>query len=419
MDQNTNITFRGKQRKIYDSYIELNELNDTLSSNTSEIKTRSLPDLSTSFTNEELEYKKNIDKLQTELTSANAEIDALLEENNSLKKKIMDQKNQISLLKQMCTNSANRISCAISTNVQNCPTKTTTVLQEPCTPKSHYRHNISNAKNIQNIKYKNIQPKKLENAFNLNGELYTSNKSQQSDQKYKQIYILGTQQCKGLSSILIDSRKYTSYEKYNISSLIKPNASCDAVLSLDFAFTQKDKLVVCIGENDSNPTKILLNLSTFIKKYKNISIFILGVRHNLHLNETKLNQQLKLICNFYSNCKFIDIKQNPNIYTRWSEFLFNTAKQINLAIDTIDYEDKYIKRNIKINKKTNSFTRFENKQDLYKKGTIPYYFLKTKLANLENPSIKKSKIKKTMLDYYPKTKQLNNNKQPPDTFFRN
>lgn len=333
MDEQLNVTLRRKNKKMYDSFIELNDLNDTICSNTSDIRTRSLPDLSTSISNEELEHKITIDNLRTELISANSEIDNLLEENNSLKNKIMEQKTQIDLLKQMCTHSVQRKSYSISSNIHS---KVTTISQDLSTPKSYIlKHNETDS-NITKNNHKNLYPKRLENVFKLNKDVNTNTKETQYSLSYKQIHILGTQQCKGLSSALIKTRKNTMYEKYKISSFIKPNANCNAVLSTDYIFTHNDKLILCIGENDTNPTKILLDLCSFLNKHINTSIFIISILHNPHLNENKLNDQLKLICNNYNNCEFVQLKHTFSKYRVGSNFILDIARQINIIIDTID-----------------------------------------------------------------------------------
>lgn len=153
----------------------------------------------------------------------------------------------------------------------------------------------------------------------------------------KRIWIFSTQQCSGLASALFNSRKYTTYEKYSIYAQIKSNASTEEVLRecCNAKFEKDDKIVLCVGENDSNPIKIVSELSHCLKIVKDVPIIVLGIVENKHLNENKLNEKMALFCKSYCNCHFLKITSGYNI-------LNETCHKINFKIDCLDYESNYM-----------------------------------------------------------------------------
>lgn len=87
--------------------------------------------------------------------------------------------------------------------------------------------------------------------------------------------------------------------------------------------------IICVGENDFNPTTTLSELYMFINKYNSCPIIILSVLENKYLNEKLLNNNLELICNNNKNCYFLRTHSN-------------TCHKLNVLIDSIDYENKYL-----------------------------------------------------------------------------
>lgn len=403
-----NITQRRKNRKLYESYCELDELNDSLSSNSSELKAKSLPDLSTSISSDQtLELKQKIDNLQIELDSAHAEIDRLLNDNHSMQNQITDQQNQIDLLKKMCIGSTKKQANSSVLRRRCLQLQTKEVLNDISTPKSRF--------NLPIDKKFNLSPKKIKNKFeHAQDNNETNNKGKIMTDNTQLLTIIGTQQCKGLSTMILSSRRNTTYWKYNVTSFIKPNALCTNVLTnnVDNKNTN-NKLIICVGENDTNPVKILLELSAFLKKYSNMTVIVLSVLNNHHLNVNKLNNQINLICSHYKNATFLNINKYYSIYKPWSNVVRDITTHINRIIDTIDYEHQYIcDKKVNLQYKVKQIKQ-NRSHKINIKNTIPYYYPKvaTKVSNIKR--YKQSRI----LDYY-KPIKFNINKDKGNSFFR-
>lgn len=216
----------------------------------------------------------------------------------------------------------------------------------------------------------------------------------------RKICIIGSQQSKNLSMALIRSRRNSPYEKYTIEAFIKPDASTGDILkSCDlYDFSCDDKLILTVGENDCDPIKISSDLYTKINSLPQVHIIVTSVTFNRHLNEQKLNDMLRLICKRFPNCTFLNLDEN--IYQN-NTLHYNVCHKINLIIDQIDYNKKFLnfKKQRPINhsslkgtipyyfkKVTHDITTknshtLTSSQDAAKKGTIPFYFKPIKVDN--------------------------------------
>lgn len=180
---------------------------------------------------------------------------------------------------------------------------------------------------------------------------------------------MGGQQCTGLASQLIQSRKESNYLKYNISSITKPGAGAEEVLKPSYKLkdSQDNCLIACVRENNTNPNKIIIELSAMLKCFQYTQIIVLKVLHNESLNEYMLNTTLKNICKNFTNCTFVDINPYNYYYKNKFNYFSYVCKQINYVIDS-NYYDRYFLRY----KSTNVQPRLL--QSNPKKGTIPFYF---------------------------------------------
>lgn len=73
-----------------------------------------------------------------------------------------------------------------------------------------------------------------------------------------------------------------------------------------FDITEHDRIVLFIGQNDSNPFHIKAELCSFMKTM-NCPVFVIKVYKNRHLNEYKVNCMLRMICKHYTRCTYVDI----------------------------------------------------------------------------------------------------------------
>lgn len=391
------VTLRGHQVPKAKS---LESLPNSISPETSfdNILGRSL-DLSTHniYNTQMSEMKLEINELKSNLQSTQAELEKIILENIELKKHLTSMTQEINILKQLCrspvstirqnsmTNSKKKARRRLTDSFQNSPieiitnnnnaAKTDIISDELNARMSQHNSELSDMQQLpqynensssslckqttaddvntetQGQNNKLLQPTKI--SFECkplsNTHAQTSDHSTSTqmspDLKTRRLHILGSQQCKGLSAHLIKSRVYTDYEKYQISSFIKPNALTEEILKtgLSLHLNTEDKLVLCIGENDCNPTKLMYELSFFLKTFSEHKILILSVLHSNYLNVKLLNNHIKHICTHFPNCNFIDLKHNTDIfYNKFYNYIDVMCKKINYEIDCLDYNKKYL-----------------------------------------------------------------------------
>lgn len=196
-----------------------------------------------------------------------------------------------------------------------------------------------------------------------------------------QIFIAGGKQVSGLASKLIQSRVDTKYErKYFVSSIVKPNASSAEILKScrQLQDSTENYLVLGIGEDDTNPNKLMYELVALLTSMQKTNIIILNVIRNKSLNECMLNSALKNICHNFDSCKYLNIY--PGFHNK-KHYLLTVCREINLILDSIYYN----KKNLNFSKKPKSQNDSTSKNGLGAiKGTIPFYFKSIKKSYVEN-----------------------------------
>ncbi|CAB3221755.1 unnamed protein product [Arctia plantaginis] len=317
-------------------------------------------------------------QLKQQLDTANHEIDNLHLEVNQLKNMITAQKQQISSLKEICktptqtykqqVNSKRRISRRVlMDNTRFIDSKDDVSRTESGT--------VVDQNNI-------LEPETLQTTGELCQEANTNKTNFES---VRNTYIFGGRQCRHLSIMLTKSRLNTRYEKYSFSSIIKPEATSMEILRPLYStkFQDGDKFILSIGEHDDNPMHITSELSAALKLLQNHHVIVLGITQNKYLNESKLNEMLKLICSQFTSCNFVTLHSNNNYYNEnyTIDTLCKWCNLINVTIDQYDYNLKYIKhiklrlRDVQNNSK--SVLLFSSKLStttLLKQKTIPDYF---------------------------------------------
>lgn len=178
-------------------------------------------------------------------------------------------------------------------------------------------------------------------------DMMSDQNKEQLTSKKSQLLIFGSQQCAQLGSKLTKRREnQKTINSYHITSFIKSYAKTDQILnSLNcFELSQNDTVVLSVGENDTNPTKMMIDLTSTLNHLQkfNVNIYILSTISH-HLNEGELNLMLKNISNNYKNCKYVDVHTENYSVPQYVEYISN---RINFIIECNDYENKFIK-NIK------------------------------------------------------------------------
>lgn len=382
MEDNSNVTIRDRRRFMMTGSLSM-ESTDSLEDAPSSINARSMIDLSTHTMTS---HQEVITSLQLSIENLKKQLQTTRSENTVLKQKLDEQ---IHINKQL--NKQINGTTVSSPKKKNNNNKTEIRAMKP---------NIEARKldldlEFQTPKSSPLVPKDTKVNLSLSqcdDELLESshidrNKPTLKPSGSRRLLIFGTQQCVGLAAKLLKTRLYTNYEKYRITAVTKPFASSEEVFKCceNLNLNKDDKLVIGVGENDTNPFKLLIELSATLKRLYEVTVIVLRINYNKSLNVSMLNNNVKLVCNNFPNCYFIDYfgsSYNKNKYI--------ICQKINYIIDSIDYDTKYL--SLKNNKNSTLHT-IEIKNDTlgnltknnsrYTQRTILDYFKK---INIQTPN---------------------------------
>lgn len=444
MESPNNITLRSRKNLHKSKSYESLDINTSYCTTDSEIIQKSL-DLSTNNIDLDLinELQQKNDELASNLYSTQNELENIILENIELKKQIEDLNKQIISLKNICrTPSSAKKDIYSRKKALNKTTKSTGknnagsvfTQTDNLEPKENYLKEPAKDSILQNPDIPPIE-KKTKKTCQKSNNILESQKSNstctnQSDKTLHQktIYIAGGDQCSGLAEKLMYSRKNSPYTKYLVTSFIKPGADTDEILNTCKTFEAKsdDRIIISVGENDTDPNKIIFELSNFLKQNKNrCPILVLSVQRNSSLNEYKLNQSIKMICNYYKeNCYFV----NCNLLL-YHNYVCKICTNVNRILDQIDYETRFLGFMKKYNKGTLRSTRericYAEKKSVSKpkKSRITDYFQvkKTTMIGSNRPVSKIVQSKITA--YYPlitqKSQTVNNNNSQLNNIINN
>lgn len=169
-------------------------------------------------------------------------------------------------------------------------------------------------------------------------------KNSSTNPKQKKIVIVGGRQCIGLAAGLQHSRLKNKFnDQYAITSFIKPDAPTEEILKVCkiYEFNDDDKVILCVGQHDTNPTKMLIELSSTLKSLDRYSTLVLEPSDSDFFREEKLKYELNLICEKFPNCKFIQTRSNEE--NKFHHDLTNQLyKRLNSEINQIDYNKKFL-----------------------------------------------------------------------------
>lgn len=357
---------------------------------------KSLPNTTCLDSSVENELKYQIEILKIELDSAHQEINSLNGDNQKLKQQVQGMSKKIELLLKISKQTTPNLTTTPGTSQNtsskrhnlkrklfgnsSTPTSTYNAAKNESPDKERKKSTITTATAMTQTK---LLEKNTENVSRFQEE-----EKEDVREKKKNIYIFGGKQCAGLAVRLSESRQGSNYEKYNITSIVKTGATtakiCDSIYNSK-NITENDKIVLSVGEHDTNPMMMKIELSAALKCLENKQVLVLGIHKSDNLNEKKLNNTLKLICKSFQKCKFIEA-ETKIIHVK------NTCIKINAVVDQREYEEliKFQLANRKmINYNTNKSKPLSPKQvnqnNVHKKGTIPYYFTSTNITKTPNP----------------------------------
>lgn len=382
MSNNNNVTFR---RKNLNRSLSMESL-DSLASCRS---VKSMLDLSTHLKSEEYNELQNmIINLKEQLLSAHLEIEALNEENNSLKQKLNEEKQKTSQFKNMYISSisSSRNPCSLTCSAKgnrhlinraNVSSRKLDLSLDFQTPKVFKHPCIENNIEKPNIEDKQLKITSESQPFNdlkttqINTECETAKHNTSISQPKPEtgnIILLSDNQGEGIVDLLIRNKSKLILKDYKISGIRKPDAPTEEVLSscnlLAKELTANDSVVIMTGSNDSNPFKFLMEMSLALKALNKCHVYVVNVLYNAFLNEGKLNYNLKLLAQNFNNFSFIEAKNN-----------FSIVKQIIHKINI----DQYNKSFLSFNKKPTKVAPIVKKS--YTVKDTPYFFQKSRNIN--------------------------------------
>lgn len=403
---NDNITIRRGRTQSNDS------MNTSFISIKSNQGCLSLPDLSTIQNIEVDELKSELTAVKLQLGNANLEIQKLKEESENMHKQIEQHQITISKLSKLY---ADLTGCYIDEPENNTKPQLSSNIVSPSLQKKE--DNVLHASPIgeKSAITEMIDPKpNIKKSRHLRIDEPT-NKKYNDEQRKQRILIVGGGQCRGLASALISSRKNSKFSHYDISSIIKPNASTEEILKSCYTnnLGQQDYVIICVGENDHNPTNYLIELSSTLKylQKRNINAIVININYNRHLNECTLNNLIKTVCQYFPTSKYIELDHYCSRYYNHKKYLYDLSYKINIVIDSYEYNSKYLTfRNSRNYHETSCTTNRVDKdisRQKPRKGTIPFYFQKVNSNSTKSDAYTKNDIGNVV-----------SNDQQSRTFFR-
>lgn len=385
-----NVPVRNSFDSRSDEEFDISTRNDTLN--------RSCPNMTVNYKDEAEGLKNKIAELHEKLKFSDDYTTKLLMENDDLKKQIIECTRQINQLKNICKSTT--------------PAAKTLTKQ---TKQESTQTGIDNGIDNQDAN-KSTDELNLECYEITTDNVQNNNKNGKKSQK--NVHILGGRQSKGLAVALRNSRQNTAYEKYNVTSTVRPDARCEDILKTPQILSNYDDVfIINIGESDSNPIKLLAELGVFLKTYVKSFIIVIGVKTSMHLNERKLNYAMKLHCKSFENCAFLDVTEINNNHVN---FLSKICHKINFLLDSRFYNKKYLNFNklkLKMSSKKDELHYVATDNHHYHKGTIPYYFKKVE-HNVSTLSTEKLKTvtQKSITAYF--RQRDNKEKKETNNLFR-
>lgn len=430
-----NITFRKNDRikfNLSDNFVECLDSEHTSLTDISNMSQTNI--LNTEQSQIILELQQEIEKLKKELSIAHKNVQRLSLENQELCKKMNNP--DVKVQQSECYKTAASMSTRNHSETNHIKPDQLQIAQVNHTSTPIKIPTIRRNAAISGENYSNkssLRPSQKVQQDSNNQKVATSTKDTSSNKEgmttqtslssKHTIFILGDQQVRGLSSTLINSRKYKWNDKYNVCAFVKPNALSSEVLQYSDVLCNElqpnDKIVISIGSNDKNPYFLLKNLCLALQKLRKFNVYILQTESNRYMQENKLNNTIFSVVKTFRNCKYIKI--NKTIPSQ--NYLSQIANKLNIRIDSDDYEKQFTCqpknniRNFAINNNLIKDNKNQQIQSSYKvtptkyRGTIPYFFEKqlekikskqnnTMLPSQNNPIHSTNLLKKGTIPYY-------------------
>lgn len=283
MEEINNITLR-RHQTIKSRSMDFLDQSNTSPMSCDELLGRSL-DLSTNICSSYMaEMKDEIKQLKSNLESTQSEMENIILENLELKKTIANMNQELGILKQLCrsplTTFRQNMSSSTKKSVRRRLTDSFRVSpqklnESPLIPLQQLNKEVTSSHSSKRTHLRENTCEERSTALQMDTETKETKMTNNTENVIlntktkcnKRAFIIGGSQCSGLSSQLTKSRFSTPYTTYQFSSIVKPNASTQEILTSAKLFNIKadDKLIISIGQNDDNTLKMTTELCLFLK----------------------------------------------------------------------------------------------------------------------------------------------------------
>lgn len=351
-----NITFRklrrtGSLQNISHSSSSL--LDDTIVS---------LPNVSMNESQTIIELNETIRKLSLELQTANEEIDNLNLENTQLKSDLDKCNKIISTYKKLQFNTSKIITPKSSRKRKNhsTPNKNSSVIL------------ASKNKDLNEVEL-NTQ----KNTINMVDDITTPSKLTVQNNETHKVLIITDQRGYEIQKVL----QTLLGSRFKVFCFSKPGANMTNLVStlpqeMD-TLTKDDFVILLGGQFDNNPNELKISLQNWIYRTNKPNILICQTPYNKHLNEEKLNYEVKHICTMFPNSLFVDMRYEsyvPNkrrISKHISQTILKDILHLKYKMEYQIYTKKQIANQL-------------NKRVSMDKTKITYYFKSDKNINRDS-----------------------------------
>lgn len=359
-----------------------------------EISIQSLPNFTEN--SQILELKDEITVLTTQLNSAHEEIEVLNSEITRLTKGHADLERQIVILKKLFDDGIPRTPGQITPKTGKKMRINKESLGFLPSPRISNAENLSKTVEVPapvptylpNLTTNFKIPLELDDSartLHCHATVNTANtrvsvvkKTPVSTYVKHKIFVFGGEQCTGIASMLLRLRHGNDFKKYDVRSFIKPGADTEAILdSTRFHdFSKGDKIVLSLGEHDSNPIKILTCLNKVLNGIEGCNVFILAIRESKDIDVNMLNYMLRQSCVNINNLTYVENSKPRTRNSNKFMYLKNSCKKLNTIIDQLDYKETYYNFKNEDVIHQNPKNNINSRNSVHFKGTIPYYFFR-------------------------------------------
>lgn len=273
------------------------------------------------------DLKTKIELLSSKLTIAINEIDALKIENCTLKKTLQSINDRISGKAYNVSHEELIMKTGITDDISNGSNSKQTI----CVSQKNSELEVDQNKENRESDYlgaKNVDTEKSEQA-----------RQQVESTHHQKIYILGDQQA-------LNVRRYLQKlvgTRYKVISIWKTGARVEDVLKSAqndiMTLTKNDIVVIMSGTNEVNPFLFKEKFTDWLSSIKHTNILVSEIPYNKTLHESKLNENLKQICERFDYTTFVNLNYSKTVPKKYA-FVVNLCRYLLREILRIDYKIK-------------------------------------------------------------------------------